>query len=195
MADRKIIYDFGTALRKLIESQGDLVEIITKWEEMLDTTPRMVSFNLADGEHVVPNVQMVIDEMNRTALPTTPTFKFVTSEDSDGTATLRSTGVSMRGKDGSAAAYSAKGISGGVYQIIPGSTVLDWPISRYWSFGHNQAITTQVGLSPDIPPSNTDTMCDFFVYLLPGQTLVLEFKAPGGNTTSTLNCPGSAPVI
>ena len=71
MAEKKIIYDFETVLSILVKSQEDLIELVTKWSEMLDTTPRYVEFNLSgrDQPLVVPNIQMVIDTLNERSVP------------------------------------------------------------------------------------------------------------------------------
>lgn len=58
------IVDFAAALKMLADSQGDISEIVTKWDLICDTTtPRTVTVELSDGVHEVDNLAKIREDL------------------------------------------------------------------------------------------------------------------------------------
>lgn len=188
MADRKEVYDFKNVLETLIKSQGDLVEIITKWAEMLDTTPRYVEFVLNASEGAgnskitlkVPNIQMIADTINERSLPPNAKFNTVTAAGDTIQATLD--GKNLVFSDTRGNKYATISFEAGMESLMwviqaDMQSYTSWPVPRYWYL--DRSGETTVTLMPNVPISATDRACDFFVWVDAGSTLVLKLHRFG----------------
>lgn len=58
------VVDFAAALKMLADSQGDISEIVTKWDLICDTTtPMTVTVELSDGVHEVDNLAKIREDL------------------------------------------------------------------------------------------------------------------------------------
>lgn len=197
MADTKMLYDFETALRALINSQSDVMVLVQKWGEMLDSDPHDVTFMLkgADGtavSYAIPNIQKVIDTLNTRTLPPNPVFDSVSLRDADGAARLTPGSIKFEGS-GSAvgASYDAYGVEGKVWLISETTTVTHWPIPRYWRLRDQAAIT--VTISPNIEEGDFRAT-DFFVFVPGGSSITLLFHSYGASQKMELNADSGKSV-
>lgn len=194
---RKEIYDFGTVLDILMRSQTDLIEIVTKWGEMLDTRPRYVEFNLSGQDTLrVPNIQMVVDTLNERSLPERPSFLGVNVIGQNGMATINNGGIGFSGSGDLHASYDVNGIEGSVWKVDADATIRTWPLPRYWDIVADTQKTITV--SPGIETSMVDSMADFFVIARPGKSVKIVFQHYGGVQSAdklVLACPGTRTAI
>lgn len=173
MADKKIIYDFETVLSILVKSQEDLIEIVTKWSEMLDTTARYVTFNLSgrDQPLVVPNIQMVIDTLNERSIPDNLHVKSVVTSTLGGAGEFNAGHVKFEGS-GVRTTYGNYGIEGAAWHVSSSITssvgMTTWPLPRYWvhsGTGDNSELNINLGISSKIRRSNTFAVSEFYVLI------------------------------
>lgn len=173
MAEKKIIYDFETVLARLVKSQEDLIEIVTKWSEMLDTTPRYVTFNLSgrDQPLTVPNIQMVIDTLNERSIPDNLRVKSVVTTTVGGAGELNAGHLKFEGS-GIRTTYGNYGIEGGAWHVYTnvtaGEGMTTWPLPRYWvhsGSGANEELNVYLGINPLIPRSDTLALSEFYVLI------------------------------
>lgn len=195
--DNEILYDFKSALAKIIESHSDMKLVISKWREMLDSTPRDVEFVFADGDRVVvPNVEKIAETINERTLPPNPTFDSVKAVSRNGGASLDANGLAFSGA-GVGATYDGYGTKGNMYAIDRDQTLTLWPVPRYWTLP-NPGVA-RVRISPQNIRNGIPEMSDFFV-VVPETDRSIEITLnsyTGENTqTLTLNCPiGESPAI
>lgn len=197
MANHTMLYDFETVLNTILRSQTDMLELVTKWSEMLATTPRYVEFNLSgrDAPLKVPNIQMVVDAINSRSLPLEPTFRQVSVSGQGGAATLSNGGLSFEGS-GFSANYTANGIGGSMWKVADDETLGTWPPPRYWDVSAPGQVS--ITISPNVEFSEIDTMSDFFVKVAVGSSLKLTFHNYAGSAAAdklTLDCPTNKPAI
>ena len=173
MAEKKIIYDFETVLSILVKSQEDLIEIVTKWSAMLDTTPRYVEFNLSgrDQPLVVPNIQMVVDTLNERSVPNDLRVQSVVTTTRGGAGEFNAAHVKFEGS-GVRTTYGNYGIEGEAWHVstnIPASTSLKtWPLPRYWvhaGTGENAELNIHLGINSQLPRSGTYAVSEFYVLI------------------------------
>ena len=173
MAEKKIIYDFETVLSILVKSQEDLIELVTKWSEMLDTTPRYVEFNLSgrDQPLVVPNIQMVIDTLNERSVPDNLHVKSVVTSTVGGAGEFNAAHVKFEGS-GVRTTYGNYGIEGAAWHVSnsiaanPGMKT--WPLPRYWvhsGTGDDAELNIYLGINSQIPRSSTYAVSEFYVLI------------------------------
>ena len=205
MAEKKIIYDFETVLSALVKSQEDLIEIVTKWSAMLDTTPRYVEFNLSgrDQPLVVPNIQMVVDTLNERSVPDNLRVKSVLTETRDGAGEFNAAHVQFEGS-GVRTTYGNYGIEGAAWHITnsiaanPGMRT--WPLPRYWvhsGTGENAELNIYLGISSQLPRSGTLAVSEFYVLINDSRkTMNIYGVDPAGSryaklTLTTAGRPGA----
>ena len=173
MAEKKIIYDFETVLNALVKSQEDLIEIVTKWSAMLDTTPRYVEFNLSgrDQPLVVPNIQMVVDTLNERSVPDTLRVKSVLTSTLGGVGEFNAGHVKFEGS-GVRTTYGNYGIEGAAWHVthsIGAATGLKtWPLPRYWvhsGTGDDMELDVYLGINSQLPRSSTYAVSEFYVLI------------------------------
>lgn len=60
-----VLVDFADALKTLVASQSDVTQLVTKWDEIVNTdTPRTVKITLSDGtEHSVDNLAKIRNDL------------------------------------------------------------------------------------------------------------------------------------
>ena len=173
MAEKKIIYDFETVLSTLVKSQEDLIELVTKWSEMLDTTPRYVEFNLSgrDQPLVVPNIQMVIDTLNERSVPNDLLINSVIASTRGGAGEFNAGHVKFEGS-GVRTTYGNYGIEGAAWHVTtsiaasPGMKM--WPLPRYWvhsGTGENVELNIHLGINSQLPRSDTYAVSEFYVLI------------------------------
>ena len=190
MADHHMIYDFRTVLDTLMKSQTDLIEIVTKWGEMLDTTPRYVSFNLSGRDQPlnVPNIQMAVDTLNERSLPPDAIFNTVTAQGQGGSGALTAGGLQFLGAL-LRMTYNNYGIEGMAWHVNQDSANFNtWPLPRYWVHAGDSEhlnITVNLRINPELAPSGNYAMSDFFVFVdSPAKTLVITGVHPGGQQSA-----------
>lgn len=188
MAEKKLIYDFETVLSKLVESQEDLIEIVTKWSEMLDATPRYVEFNLSgrDQPLVVPNIQMVIDTLNERSVPDDLYIKSIVASTVGGSGEFNAAHVKFEG-EGVRTTYGNYGIEGAAWHVTSSNTsgegISIWPLPRYWvhsGIGENEELDIYLGINSQLPRSNTFAISEFYVLI--------------GDSSKTMNIYGVNPA-
>ena len=191
MADRKMIYDFETSLRTLLDAHQDLIGILTQWSAMLDSRARYVDFTLHDGTSLhTPNIQMIVDTINERTLPSDPSFRSVTATGPNGVGTLTRGSLHFEGASSGetiGATYGAYGVEGCVMKIEDSGTIMlqEWPLPRYWEGVAGGDYT--VSVSPDsIGDTAARHASDFFVYLPANTKLTIYFPTTGGHQTITL---------
>lgn len=190
MADKRMIYDFETIFEVIMKSQTDLIEIVTKWSEMLAPTAKDVSFNLSgrDAPLVVPNIQKVVDTINERTLPKNPTFSKINITGQGGTGTITNGGIKFDGESGDArvgSVYDAYGIGGYVWNISENIELRRWPVPRYWVVRSDPAETPTVHILPDVPTSQISLMGDFFIQIPEGKEITLIFHSYRGSRRKT----------
>lgn len=188
MADMKMIYDFETTLRTILNAQSDIITLVQKWGEMLASDPHDVTFNLKGegGEAVpysIPNIQKVIDTLGERALPSDPIFNSVTAKNSNGSGKMTPGGIEFRGRGEFTGfkeihtGYSAWGITGDEWTPDIEATLTHWPVPRYWYIpGNGQR---SVDFNPDNvswPSDGERFATDFFVHINPGASLKIKFR-------------------
>lgn len=62
---RPALVDFADALKTLVNSQSDVTELVTKWDDLVNTTtPKTVKIVLSDGtEHLVDNLAKIRNDL------------------------------------------------------------------------------------------------------------------------------------
>ena len=178
----KMVYDFETALKSLLNAQSDVTELVTKWGEMLASDPRDVVFHLKgpNGEPTVmaiPNIQKVISTLTTRALPQNPEFETVRTKGHDGQGRLENGGLNFEGV-GAGATYSALGVEGTVQEISANTTIQSWPPPRYMYIKENAS--PAIIIRPRITVPGVKHMADFFVWLPANTAVDLSFSSPGG---------------
>lgn len=207
MADKKMIYDFETIFEVIMKSQTDMIELVTKWSEMLAPTARDVTFNLSgrDQPLVVPNVQKIVETINTRTLPADPSFNSVTTNAKNGQGRFTAGGVSFSGNDNemaggvAAGVYSAYGTCGSIWEVAGEKTLKQWPIPRYWSVAAPGQAHVHVRLDLAKIERRKPQMSEFFVVVGgPDRSLKLTLTSytPEDYQHMTLNCPtGGQPAI
>lgn len=189
MANKRMIYDFETVFEVIMKSQTDMIELVTKWSEMLAPTAKDVTFNLSgrDQPLVVPNIQKIIDTINERTLPERPTFKHVTVIGQGGGAYISNGGIEFAGNEQDKMVglhYDAFGISGYVWDVSGDAELRRWPVNRYWHV--NSTTRPTVHINPNVPTSMTDQMSDFYIFLPVGRSITLMFHQFGASKYKTL---------
>lgn len=209
MADKKMIYDFETIFEVIMKSQTDMIELVTKWSEMLAPTAKDVTFNLSgrDQPLVVPNIQKIVETINERTLPSDPSFKSVTvnAKGANGQGKMTAGGVSFGGNDNemaggvAAAVYSAYGTCGSIWQVAGEKTLTQWPIPRYWSVAAPGQAHVHVGPDQSKIERSKPQVSEFFVVVDgPDRSLKLTLTSYTHENYQhmTLNCPtGGQPAI
>lgn len=177
MADKRMIYDFETIFEVIMKSQTDMIELVTKWSEMLAPTAKDVSFNLSgrDQPLVVPNIQKIVDTINERALPSDPSFNSVTATNRFGRSGILTAGALSFVGNRQNTTYNANGI-----QSIP-SVINDngrwtmWPLPRYMRVdpGENPSLT----IEPNLDDVGVMHMSDFFVFVPGGSSVTFTFSS------------------
>lgn len=206
MADKKMIYDFETIFEVIMKSQTDMIELVTKWSEMISPTAKDVTFNLEGRDPLtVPNFEKMFETINTRTLPSDPSFNTVTvnAKGANGQGRMTAGGVSFGGNDNemaggvAAGVYSAYGTCGSIWQVSGEKTLNQWPIPRYWSVSApGQA---HVHVAPAKVERGKPQMSEFFVVVDgPDRSLKLTLTSYTHENyqNMTLNCPtGGAPAI
>lgn len=184
----KMLYDFETALKTLLYAQSDVMTLVQKWAEMVSQNPQYVTFTLKgkDGTpetHRIPNLQMVISNLEAGILPSDPHFNSVTTTSPGGRATLTNSSVEFAGTN-SGAHYAPLGMEHTVW-IPEGEIVLsEWPVPRCWSIRSNT--TVQVTLRPRVGDTGVMHGTDFFVYAAAGASVTLAAPTIGATKSMVL---------
>ncbi len=86
------VVDFGTALRMLADSQRDVTELVTKLDQLVNTTtPMTVDINLTGGTVSVSNLAQIKKDLMDVASNSAPIVNSLTALSSDGKQKLRVT--------------------------------------------------------------------------------------------------------
>ena len=77
------LVDFGNALKMLANSQADVTELVTKWDELIDTnTAKTVTIKLSNGVvHKIDNLAKIRDDLVKGLSLDTPKVKSITFSD------------------------------------------------------------------------------------------------------------------
>lgn len=191
MADRTMIYDFETVLKTLLDSQQDLIGILTQWGAMLDSRPHYVDFTMHDGSSLrTPNIEMIVETINERTLPADASFRSVTLTGQNGQGNITNGGLRFEGASSGSivgATYGVYGVEGCTMVIEENETIVlsEWPLPRYWEAKAGGDYT--VSVSPDnIGNTSARHASDFFVYLPSNTKLTIYFPYTGGHQTVTL---------
>lgn len=104
------------ALSRMSEVNEDMKELVSKWKEMLNTTPSCVEFHFFDGTmYSIPNFALMQQRMTLASVNATPDTLVVRDEDGD----IHVGGVILDDGTGCdpAGSYTAEGISGTGWSI------------------------------------------------------------------------------
>lgn len=90
--------DFASALKILADSQADITELVTKWDEITDTTsPKTVKVSLSDGTyHSVDNLAKIRNDLVAGLSLDTPTVKTITVTTAQSSSRIRSSDQSCQ---------------------------------------------------------------------------------------------------
>lgn len=192
----KMLYDFETALKALIDAQSDVFELVAKWSELTASDARYVTFHLKgkDGgvhDFIIPNFQMVVDTINERTLPPDPSFNTVRATSRNGGATLTAGSLKFAGGGNQEATYDVNGIQGIPYTIEDGDRWTSWPPTRYNIVNAGESPTLYV--SPQLSDRNVPHMSDFFVYVPRLSALTIIFHSY--NQSQTMNLSADVDTI
>lgn len=204
MADKRMIYDFETIFEVIMKSQTDMIELVTKWSEMISPTAKDVTFNLEGRAPLtVPNFQKMFETINTRTLPSDPSFNSVTTTSRYGWGKFTNSSLSFAGANGdmiggtAGVTYSAFGICGTLWGVSGEKTLNSWPVPRYWNVtaaGQAHVHIAPAGIRPGAPQAS-----EFFVIIDgPDRSLklTLNYHTHEGYQTMVLNCPtGGQPAI
>lgn len=177
--ENSMIYDFQSALEKIIAAHSDMVEVLTKWQAMISPTPQDIQFNLSGQDPViVPNIQKVVETLDERTLPSDPAFKSVKVVAPGGAAMLGNGGLSFQSGTDTRTRYTAIGMESSGW-VIPGDTVAyRWPLDRYWFVPKNSDFTTTIQPKDWGDPEDPHG-CDFFVHIPENTPFQIIFARPG----------------
>ena len=184
MADKKMIYDFETIFEVIMKSQTDMIELVTKWSEMIAPTAKDVTFNLEGRDPLtVPNFEKMFETINTRTLPTDPSFNSVTATTKYGRSKLTAGALSFAGGRKNTT-YDVNGIQSIPAVINDNSRWTAWPLYRYARVesGENPSIT----IAPNLPDEDVMHMSDFFVFVPSGSSVTFFFSSYGQSQRMTL---------
>jgi len=185
MADKRMIYDFETIFEVIMKSQTDMIELVTKWSEMLAPTAKDVTFNLSgrDRPLVVPNIQKIVDTINERTLPSDPSFNTVTATTTGGRSKLTAGALSFAGGRQNTT-YDVNGIQSIPAVINDNGRLPTWPLPRYMRVepGENPSLT----IAPNLGDTDVMHMSDFFVFVPGGSSVTFFFSSYGQSQRMTL---------
>jgi hypothetical protein len=185
----EILYDFKAALAKIIESHSDMKLVISKWREMLDSTPRDVEFVFADGSKVVvPNIEKIVETINERTLPPDAVFDSVTASSPGGEGKLTGGGLSFAGGL-QETTYNVHGIQSIPAVINDGDRWTMWPLPRYMRVESDENPTLMI--APSLNDRDIMHMSDFFVFVQAGASVTFIFSNYGQSQRMTLAASGN----
>lgn len=192
----KMLYDFETALKTLIDAQSDVFELVAKWSELTASDARYVTFHLKDKDgtardFTIPNFQMVVDTINERTLPPDPSFNTIRATSRNGGATLTAGSLKFAGGNNQEATYDVNGIQGIPGTIEDGDRWTSWPPTRYNTVNSGESPTLYV--SPQLAGQNILHMSDFFVYVPRSSALTIIFHSY--NQSQTMNLSADTDTI
>lgn len=177
--ENKMIFDFQSALEKIIAAHSDMVEVLTKWQAMISPTAQDIQFNLSGQDPViVPNIQKVVETLDERTLPANPAFDSVKVAGQGGAALLGNGGLSFQSGSDTRSRYTANGIESSGWTIAGDVIVNRWPLDRYWFVPKNSSYSISV------QPKNWGDIedphgCDFFVHIPENTSFEIIFSRPG----------------
>ena len=177
--ENKMIFDFQSALEKIIAAHSDMVEVLTKWQAMISPTAQDIQFNLSGQDPVIiPNIQKVVETLDERALPSDPIFTSVKVVRQGGAAMLGNGGLAFQSGSDTRARYTANGLESSGWILAGDVIVKRWPLDRYWFVPKNSNYTINVQ-----PQDWGDTAelhgCDFFVHIPENTAFEIIFVRPG----------------
>lgn len=186
MADKRMIYDFETIFEVIMKSQTDMIELVTKWSEMLAPTAKDVSFNLSgrDQPLVVPNIQKIVDTINERTLPSDPSFNSVTATTRFGRSGILTAGALSFVGNRINTTYDANGMQSIPAVINDKGRWTMWPLPRYIRVnpGENPSLT----IEPNLRDVDVMHMSDFFVFVPGGSSVTFTFSSYAQSQRMTL---------
>lgn len=140
------ITDFATAIQAICNSQADVNELVTKWSQIMSSSPMEVEIRLSNGTTtVIKNVAMVENELQKSVKETYPNIN-------QSRAVFRGSNVSSTGSliMGASAEYSGMGSHGQCKYVSDGSDttqrsltpLIGWTQSTVNDFVSYRAINT-----------------------------------------------------
>jgi len=189
MADKRMIYDFETIFEVIMKSQTDMIELVTKWSEMISPTAKDVTFNLSGRKALtVPNFQKVFETINERTLPSDPFFNSVTTTTTGGRGKLTAGALSFAGGRQNTT-YDVNGIQSIPAVINDNGRWRTWPLPRYMRVepGENPSLT----IAPNLGDTDVMHMSDFFVFVPGGSSVTFVFASYGQSQCMTLTARGN----
>ena len=184
-----MIYDFETIFEVIMKSQTDMIELVTKWSEMIAPEAKDVTFNLEGRDPLtVPNFEKMFETINTRTLPSDPSFNSVTATTKYGKSKLTAEGLSFAGGRQNTT-YDVNGIQSIPAVINDNSRWTAWPLPRYMRVepGENPSII----IAPNLSDEDVMHMSDFFVFVPRGSTVTFIFASYGQSQRMTLTAPGN----
>ena len=188
----KILYDFEAAIKALMDAQSDVMMLVTKWSEMIASDAHYVTFRLkgqngeGPADYSIPNIQMVIDNLTKSALPEDVSVNSVTTTTRQGIGRGKLTAGSLNfaGNATQGATYNVNGMEGISVKITDGARYTTWPIYRYMhaAVGENPTIT----IAPALKDKELHAG-DFFVEVPEGSELTINFASYSENQKMVLH--------
>lgn len=177
MADKRMIYDFETIFEVIMKAQTDMIELVTKWSEMLAPTAKDVSFNLSgrDQPLVVPNIQKIVDTINERSLPSDPSFNSVTVTNRYGRGGILTAGALSFVGSSINTTYNANGIQRIPAVIKDNGKWTMWPLPRYMRVNPDE--NPSLTIEPKLDDAEVMHMSDFFVFVPGGSSVTFTFSS------------------
>lgn len=184
MADKRMIYDFETIFEVIMKSQTDMIELVTKWSEMISPTAKDVTFNLEGRDPLtVPNFEKMFETINTRTLPSDPSFNSVTTTTRGGMSKLTA-GTLLFAGGRQQTTYDVNGIQSIPAVINDGGRMQTWPLPRYMRVesGENPTLT----IAPNLGDTEVMHMSDFFVFVPADSSVTFIFSSYGQSQIMTL---------
>lgn len=184
MADKRMIYDFETIFEVIMKSQTDMIELVTKWSEMIAHTAKDVTFNLSGREPLtIPNFEKMFETINERTLPSDPSFNSVIVPTTNGRGKLTAGALSFAGGHQNTT-YDVNGIQSIPSVINDNGRWQTWPLPRYMRVepGENPSLT----IAPNLGDTGVMHMSDFFVFVPRGSSVTFIFSSYGQSQRMTL---------
>jgi len=184
MADKRMIYDFETIFEVIMKSQTDMIELVTKWSEMIAPTAKDVTFNLSGRKPLtVPNFEKMFETINERTLPSDPSFNSITATARGGGSKLTAGALSFAGGRQNTT-YDVNGIQSIPAVIYDNGRWPTWPLPRYMRVepGENPSLT----IAPNLGDTDVMHMSDFFVFVPGGSSVTFFFSSYGQSQRMTL---------
>ena len=125
------ILDFADAMRLLAESQGDVTELVTKWDELCNTTtPATIKVNVGGVEHEVDNLAKIRQDLISGLSLNTPTVKSLSFKDASRGSSSSGNGMMTAARRYAVLGHSSSQDPFGTDMIVDGYMETVWNMLR-----------------------------------------------------------------